>query len=280
MLLPPTAHLRNSPRRDHGSDAGPEASSMDLLTPEVVFQVLLTFLVGGFIKGAIGMGLPQIVLVSLVMIMPLRDALAVFLIPGVISNIWQAASGRWLVVLVQRLWSYLLAAMIFIWIGVMVLASLRSEIMVLVLGVLLCAYSLWSMTQPRLPGPGRHERWMSPVAGALGGIMFGMTGTFIVPGLLYLETLGFKRDMFVQALGITFVTISTTLAFSMTGQGLVSWQHAVLSAIGLVPVGMGLWLGQRMRHRISEAFYRKLFFVALFLIGIYLIARVWLTGTI
>ena len=121
---------------------------------------------------------------------------------------------------------------------------------------------------------------MSPVAGAAGGIMFGMTGTFIVPGLLYLETLGMKRDMFVQALGLTFVTITTTLAFSMTGQGLVSWDHAALSAMGLAPVGLGLWLGQRVRHRISEAFYRKLFFIALFLIGVYLVARVGLAGNL
>ena len=253
---------------------------MDLLTPEVIGQVLLTFLLGGFIKGAIGMGLPQIVLVSLVLVMPLRDALAIFLIPGVISNIWQALSGPYLRVLVRRLWSYLLAGAIFIWIGVAILAATRSDVMVLVLGVLLCAYSVWSMTQPRLPGPGKREVWMSPLAGAMGGIMFGMTGTFIVPGLLYLETLGFKRDMFVQALGVTFVTISSTLALSMTGQGLVSWHHGVLSAMGLVPVGIGLWLGQRMRHRIPEAFYRKLFFIALFLIGIYLIARAWLTGTV
>ena len=253
---------------------------MELLTPEIIVQVALTFLLGGFIKGAIGMGLPQIVLVSMVLIMPLRDALAVFLIPGVVSNIWQAASGPYLPVLLRRLWSFLLSGAVFIWIGVAVLAATRSDVMVLVLGLLLCAYSIWAMTQPRLPGPGRREVWMSPVAGALGGIMFGMTGTFIVPGLLYLETLGFKRDMFVQALGLTFVTISTTLAFSMTGQGLVSWGHATLSAMGLVPVGLGLWLGQRIRHRISEDFYRKLFFIALFLIGVYLIARVWLNGTI
>ena len=278
-LLPVAARMRNSPGRDHGSDANCLVA-MDLLTPEIVIQVILTFLIGGFIKGAIGMGLPQIVLTSLVLIMPLRDALAVFLVPGVVSNIWQATSGPYLRVLLPRLWSFLLAGMVFIWIGVAILASLRSDIMVLVLGLLLSSYSVWSMTQPRLPGPGRHEVWMSPAAGAMGGIMFGMTGTFIVPGLLYLETLGFKRDMFVQALGLTFVTISTALAFSMTGQGLVTWNHAMLSALGLVPVGIGLWLGQRIRHRISEAFYRTLFFVALFVIGLYLVGRVLLGGNL
>ena len=156
---------------------------MDLLTPETIVQVLATFLLGGFIKGAIGMGLPQVVMTSLVLVMPLRDALAVFLIPGVASNIWQATSGPWFGELVGRLWSYLLTAVVFIWIGVAVLAATKSDIMVLVLGVLLCAYSVWSMTQPRLPGPGKHERWMSPMMGGLGGVMFGMTGNVHRAGL-------------------------------------------------------------------------------------------------
>lgn len=251
---------------------------MDLLTAETILLVLVAFLLGGFVKGAIGMGLPQVVLTSLVMVMPLRDALAVFLVPGVVSNIWQATSGPWFFPLVRRLWSFLAAAIACIWIGVSVLAATRSEIMVLVLGGLLCAYSVWSMTRPRLPGPGKREVWMSPLMGGLGGIMFGMTGTFIVPGLLYLETLGFKRDMFVQALGVTFITISGTLAISMTGQGLVSWDHATLSAMGLLPVGAGIWLGTRVRRHISEAFYRRLFFIALFMIGLYLASRVLLNG--
>ena len=50
---------------------------------------------------------------------------------------------------------------------------------------------------------------MSPLMGGAGGLMFGMTGIMIVPGILYLQTLGLKRDTFVQALGLTFVTITT-----------------------------------------------------------------------
>lgn len=251
-----------------------------MLTIETVAVVVMAFLVGGFVKGAIGMGLPVVVLASLALVMPLKAAMAVFLIPGVISNVWQATSGPWLGVLVRRMWSFLLAAMIAIWIGVSIIASTKSEIMIVVLAVLLCLYSVWSLLTPRLPPPGRHEVWMSPVSGALGGIMFGMTGTFIVPGLLYLETLGFKRDMFVQALGLTFITISSTLAFSMTTQSLVTWELATLSAIGLAPVALGIWLGRRIRHRISEGFYRKLFFIALFFTGLYMLVRAWMTGIV
>lgn len=256
----------------------PATRTQAMLNPETFALVIAAFLIGGFVKGAIGMGLPVVVLSALALVMPLRDAMAVFLIPGVISNIWQATNGPWLGVLVRRMWSFLLAAILAITVGVGIVAATRSDAMVLVLAVLLCAYSTWSLLTPRLPPPGPREVWMSPMAGALGGVMFGMTGTFVVPGLLYLETLGLKRDMFVQALGITFLTISGTLAISMTGFALVGWDHVILSAAGLVPVSLGIWAGRRVRHRISEAYYRRLFFIALFVTGVYLFARTMLAG--
>lgn len=243
---------------------------------QTVALVIAAFLVGGLVKGAIGMGLPVVVLASLALIMPLREAMAIFLIPGFASNFWQATNGPHLPVLVRRMWAFLGAAIAGIALGVTILAGSRSEIMAVVLGFLLIFYSAYALFAPRLPEPSRaQERWLSPVAGATGGVFFGMVGIFIVPGLLYLETLRMPRDQFVQALGLTFLTITSTLAVSMTSYALVDWHHALLSAVGLVPVFTGLWIGRRLRHRISEDGFRKLFFVALILSGAYMIARSW-----
>jgi uncharacterized membrane protein YfcA len=244
-----------------------------MLTAETLALVVGAFALGGFVKGAIGMGLPVIVLALLALIMPLKEAMAVFLIPGIASNIWQASNGPYLPALARRLWPFLLGAVAGIAVGVWILAGTRSEVMVTMLGVLLIVYSAFSLAAPRLPEPGRHERWLSPLAGASGGVIFGMVGVFIVPGLLYLETLRMPRDEFVQGLGLTFVTISATLAVSMAGFSLVTGELAVLSAAGLVPAFGGIWMGRRIRHRISEAFYRKLFFLSLIASGVYMIAR-------
>jgi uncharacterized membrane protein YfcA len=243
------------------------------LTAQTLALVVCAFALGGFVKGAIGMGLPVIVLALLALIMPLKEAMAIFLIPAVASNIWQASNGPYLPGLARRLWPFLLGAVAGIAVGVSILAGTRSDVMVTVLGVLLILYSSCSLLAPRLPPPGRHERWLSPVAGALGGVIFGMVGVFIVPGLLYLETLRMPRDEFVQGLGLTFVTISAALAVSMAGHSLVTGPLAILSVAGLVPVFAGIWAGRRVRHRISEAFYRRLFFLSLIATGIYMIAR-------
>lgn len=246
-----------------------------MIEPQIAALVVAAFFIGGFVKGAIGLGLPVVVLAALALVMPLREAMAVFLIPGIASNIWQATNGPYLPVLIKRMWSFLLAAIVGIFCGVTIMAGTKSDIMVIVLGSLLIIYSVYALVAPRVPEPGRHEKWLSPVSGATGGVLFGMAGLFIVPGLLYLEALRMPRDQFVQALGLTFVTITGTLAVSMTSHALVSWQLAVMSAVGLIPVFAGLWLGRRVRHRISEDGFRRLFFVALIVSGIYMIARNW-----
>ncbi|MEM7188612.1 MAG: sulfite exporter TauE/SafE family protein [Pseudomonadota bacterium] len=244
-----------------------------LFSPEAIALTIVTFLVGGFVKGALGMGLPVVVLALLVLVMPLRDAMAVFLLPSIVANIWQALNGPWLRELLGRMWSYLLAAIISIGVGVWIMAGSKSQIMLAVLGAALCLYSTYSLIAPRLPAPGRHERWMSPSFATIGGVMFGMAGSFMVPAILYLETLRMPRDQFVQALGLTFVTITMALAVFMTGHALVTTSHAVLSAIGIVPVFAGIWLGRSIRRFISEERYRKFFFIALIVAGAYMIVR-------
>lgn len=240
---------------------------------ETVVLVGLTFFFGGLVKGAIGLGLPVVVLAILAPALGLKAALAIFLVPGVVTNIWQALSGPHLGDLARRLWPFLAAAVGGIALGAQVLKDADTALLEALLGGLLIAYSVTSLVAMQLPPPGRRERWMGPLAGGFGGLLFGMAGIFIVPGILYLQTLGMKRDMFVQALGLTFLTISTALAVSLTGVGLVSVAQAALSAAAVAPTALGIWAGVRVRHRISEKGFRRLFFVGLIGAGAFMIWR-------
>jgi hypothetical protein len=231
------------------------------------------FLVGGVVKGAIGLGMPVVVLAVLAPLVGLADALAVFLVPAVALNIWQALAGPALGELLRRLWPFLLAAVLGIALGVQVLAGGNTEALEAVLGGLLILYSGLSLATPQIPAPGARERWMAPLAGGAGGVMFGMTGIFIVPGILFLQALGLRRDRLVQALGITFVTISGTLAAFMGGAGLVSVAQAAVSAGCLLPAAAGILLGRRLRRHISEALFRRLFFLGLMGAGVFMIWR-------
>ena len=239
----------------------------------VVALIAGAFFGGGLVKGALGLGLPVVVLTVLAPTIGLKTAIALVVLPSIASNAWQALAGPSFVALVRRLWSFLGAAAIGIFAGVNILAGSETGALDAMLGAMLATYSVISLLTPQLPPPGPRERWMSPVAGATAGALFGMTGIFIVPGILYLQTLGLGRHVFVQALGITFLTISVTLGICLSGYDLISGEEALLSAGAILPAFAGLTLGRRVRHRISEELFRRVFFISLILAGLYMIGR-------
>ena len=103
--------------------------------------------------------------------------------------------------------------------------------------------------------------------------MFGMTGVFIIPGILYLQALGLKRDVLVQAMGVSFLIITITIAIFMTSHQILAGGQVLLSAIAILPMAAGLIIGTRSRHKIPEERFSRVIMIALFLNGIHLIAR-------
>ena len=51
---------------------------------------------------------------------------------------------------------------------------------------------------------------------------------------------------------------------------------SALSAAALVPAAAGMWLGQRIGRKLSEARFRRVFFAALLLLGAYIAVRAFL----
>ncbi len=243
------------------------------LSYDTIFLVALAFLLGGFVKGVIGLGFPVVVLAMLATTIGLKEAMALLVIPAVVTNVWQALAGGALINLVKRLWTMLVMSIAGIWLGVGILASVETAPLVAVLGILLFSYSVFSLARPQLSPPRENELWLSPVMGAAGGFVFGLTGSYMVPGVLYIQTLGLSRDQFIQALGIIFFTITVALGLFFWQRNLIGLQSASISAAALVPITAGMLLGQRLRHHLSEELFRKVFFVALIFVGIYMVAR-------
>ena len=61
------------------------------------------FLLVGFVKGVIGMGLPTVSIGLLGLLMTPIQAAAILVVPSLITNIWQAAVGGGVFELVRRM---------------------------------------------------------------------------------------------------------------------------------------------------------------------------------
>jgi uncharacterized membrane protein YfcA len=242
-------------------------------TTDSLLLVTAVFVLAGGVKGVFGFGLPVVTIAILTATHGLTTAIGLMLVPSFATNVWQAIAGGGFAPLMRRLWTFLAAASIMIWISSGVLAVADAAILTSGLGILLIAYSAVSLATPQIPPPGRHETWLSPLIGAVNGTVTGFTGVFLVPSGLYLQALGLGRDGIVQALGIIFTLSTVMIGAALASRSLVSTDTYALSALAMAPAFAGMFLGQKLRKRIPDARFRSLFFAALIVIGIYLIWR-------
>ncbi len=242
-------------------------------TPDTLVIVGVTFLLAGLVKGVIGLGVPTVSLAILTATLGLKPAMALLLFPSLITNIWQALVGGQLLAILRRLWSLLLAICIATWIGVRVLATADTSLLSALLGCLLVLYASYGLLRPKMPDLSRSEFWLSPVVGTVNGVLTGMTGSFVFPGVPYMQAIGLPRDMLIQAMGVLFTVSTAALALSLGEQKFLTMELGTLSIAGVVPALIGMVMGQKVRQRLSEEAFRKVFFSAIILLGVYITAR-------
>ena len=236
----------------------------------MVFVVGGTFLLAGFVKGVIGLGLPTVSLAILAAITDLTNAMALMIVPSVLTNALQSVLGGNLRDILQRLWPFMLMAGVTVWIGTAILVGVDLAFLTMLLGALLMIYSLVSLKGVNFLLPVHHESWIGAGAGALSGILTGMTGAS-VPGVLFLQSLGLNREQLIQAMGMLF-TVSTVALWAALGRNdLFSMQQGVLSAYAVAPAFIGMLLGWRLRLALSQRVFRRVFFMAILALGAYLI---------
>ena len=232
--------------------------------------VMATFLLAGTIKGVIGLGLPTVSLAILTVALDLPSAMALLLVPSFATNLWQASIGGHARLLLLRLWPFLLAATLTIWIGAMALIRVDLALLSTLLGVLLVVYAIASLAGLKLVLAPRQEVFVGPCTGLVNGLLTGMTGSFVVPGVIYLNALGLSRDQLIQAMGMLFTLSTLALALALGNYGLVSEAQIVDSSIALLPAIIGMLLGQAIRRLISEMAFRQLFFISILIMGGYI----------
>lgn len=240
--------------------------------PLTLLAVAATFLLAGTVKGVIGLGLPTVSLALMTVLLDLPSAMALLLVPSFVTNLWQAAAGGHGMMIARRIWPFLAMATVTVWLGATALTRVDLALLSALLGVLLVVYSALSLAGVRLEISARQEVWAGPLAGTANGILTGMTGSFVVPGVLFLQAIGLPRDALVQAMGMLFTASTLALAAALKGNGLLTGELGMLSAIALAPALAGMVLGQRVRRSLPEPAFRRVFFIALLLLGGYIIA--------
>ena len=242
---------------------------MDALSITIV---MLTFLLAGGVKGVVGLGLPTVSVALLSAAFGIEAALPLLVIPSLVTNVWQGAVGGHLGALLRRFGVALAIIPVTTWVGYHHVFAEAPQAMDRVLGVALLVYAGLGLRAVRLlPAPARAEPVLTPLVGLVNGLVTGVTGTFVIPIVMYLEALGLDRDELVQMMGITFSVSTAALAAVLVLHGAWRVDASVLSAVAVAPAIAGMMLGARLRAHLAPATFRKWLLAGLGVIGLKLL---------
>jgi uncharacterized protein len=242
------------------------------MSETLLLVIAAVFLLAGFIKGTIGLGLPTVSMGLLVVTMPPAQALAIVIVPAIVTNIWQTFVGPYLRDIISRLWPLMVGTVAGIWLNAGMLTGPYARYGGIVLGALLVIYAIVGLSKFSFRVARGDEKWVGGVVGVITGAVSAATGVQVIPSMPFMQAIGMEKDELVQALGVFFTVATVALAFNLTTAGLLSAASALPGAIALAASFAGMFIGQAVRSRMEADAFRRWFLIAMMLLGTYLAA--------
>ena len=234
--------------------------------------IAAALLLAGFIKGVIGLGLPTVSIGLLAVTMQPSRAIAIVIVPAIVTNIWQTFAGPYLRDIVRRLWPLMAGTVIGIWLNAGMLAGPYARYGTIVLGVLLVIYAIVGLSKFDFNVARSNEKWIGGLVGLVTGAVSAATGVQVIPSMPFMQAIGMQKDELVQALGVFFTVATLALAFTLTSAGLLGASTALPGAIAMASAFAGMFIGQLVRSRMQPEAFRRWFLIAMIVLGLYLAA--------
>src|SRR4051794_25322694 len=237
----------------------------------LLILIAVVFLLAGFVKGVLGLGLPTVAMGLLAVSMPPAHALAIVIVPAIVTNIWQTFVGPYLRDIMRRLWPLMIGTVIGIWLNAGLLTGPYAPYGTVFLGVLLVIYAITGLSKFHFKVARKHEKWVGGIVGLITGVVSAATGVQVIPSMPFMQAIGMEKDELVQALGVFFTVATLALAFSLTSVGLLSAATALPGAVALAAAFAGMFIGQAVRSRMHPDAFRRWFLIVMIFLGLYLV---------
>lgn len=243
---------------------------IEITTIQLVF---LTFFLAAFIKGTTGLGFATSYLGFVAIFIDLKLAIPLVIIPSLSSNIMvMVEAGRFYESL-KRFWLLFFSALPGLLLGLWVLGESSNGVSKGLLGLVLFLYGTWGLYRGLFTLSDKMEKLLSIPIGVTSGFVNGATGSQIMPILPYLLSLKIDKDLFVQAINTSFTFSTCIMIVGLGRMGLLSDTILVTSCFGVIPVALGIWIGGKVRKRVSEELFVKLVLLLLIFLGLSLMIR-------
>ena len=241
----------------------------------ILTYIFFVYVLCGVIKGSIGFGMPTVSISLLSFILDVKIIIALILIPTLVVNIYQLSRGGNFKKIISETKYFLIFSTLFIFPGAYLLTIINSNIIILFIAIILLINSALFLFKINFKLPFYNKPITQIFVGAVNGVIIGMTSIYTMPLIFLLQSLNYNKNTTIQFLGIAFFLYPLGQIISFSNFDLISSEIFLNSLIILIPIFIGFFIGQKIRHQISEALFQKFFYIMLLFMSIIILLNLF-----
>jgi uncharacterized membrane protein YfcA len=233
----------------------------------------LALLFAAYVKGVSGMGFPLIATPTVALLLDIRTAVTILIIPNIVMDITQVFRGEFPLAIFRRFSGLLLLTIVGVFIGTKVLVTLPIWVLNLTLGTIVLIFIASQMLRLDFKIPARWESVVSPVMGLIGGFLNGMTNAAGPALAIYLYGLRLPKMEFIKSIASIFIVTKLSQLAAVSSWNLLNRSTLRLSLAVTAFILIGFYAGLKTQDRVNQQIFNRGLLILLFIISIALIVH-------
>ena len=233
----------------------------------------IALLIASFVKGATGLGFPLIATPTVALLLDIRTAIAILILPNLFMDSAQVIRDGFPYAVFRRFASLIAPTIIGVFLGTMVLVKLPLWVLNFCLGVMVLLFVLANLLKLQFTISQRAEKLLSPLFGFVSGFLNGMTNAAGPSLAIYLYSLKLEKRMFVKTIATIFVTTKLSQLVAISTWNLFNWNTITLSVQVLLFTLAGFYAGMKAQDRVNQQTFNRGLLGLLLVIGLVLVWR-------
>ena len=233
----------------------------------------IALLFAAFVKGASGLGFPLIATPTVALLLDIRTAITILLIPNIVMDVAQVFRDGFPFAVLRRFGRLFIAIVIGVFLGTAVLMNLPLWILNFCLGVMVLVFVSfnWLKFEFRI-APGL-EKLLSVPVGFLSGFLNGITNAAGPVLAIYLYSLKLEKRDFIKSIATIFVFTKLSQLAAVSSWNLFNGSTLLLSLQVTLFTLAGFYAGLKTQDRVNQRTFNRALLILLFVIGVTLLMR-------
>lgn len=238
------------------------------MDPSEAVVVFTGLLLGGILKGAVGAGSPVIGVPVIALFNGVPFAVAVFVLPNLMTNIVQGWQYRRSLFSPRFALAFAASGAVGAAIGSVMLANLASETLMLFVAVAVFGFIGFRVAKPGWTLQTRLANRLVVPVGMVGGVLQGAGGISAPVSVTFLSAMKPGREGFIATISVFFIAMSLVQVPALIGLGILTTERALLSVLAMIPLFAGMPLGAWLARKFSAAVFDRTILALLFVIAV------------